>query len=136
MVSYQPWPTAPRHNQNYDVEDTWKQNTASTQHIETDDLSTIWSRPYGIPHAQKETIEKHFDDMLNRDVMQPSTSPRANPVVLVPISDGSTMFCVDFRKVNKMKKKDSYPLLLISESFEALGGAKICSSLDMLSVYW
>lgn len=46
------------------------------------------------------------------------------------------MFCVDFRKVNKMKKKDSYPLLLISESFEALGGAKIFSSLDMLSGYW
>ena len=70
--------------------------------------------------------------MLNRDVMQPSTSPRANPVVLVPKSDGSTMFCVDFRKVNKMKKKDFYPLLLIPESFEALGEPKssvvlICS---------
>ena len=105
-------------------------------HIETGDHPPIRSRPYRVPYAQKETIEKHIEDMLHRNVIQPSVSPWASPVVLVPKSDGSSRFCVDFRKVNKITKKDSYPLPLISESLDALGGAKFFSSLDLVSGYW
>lgn len=89
-----------------------------------------------MPYAQKETIEKHIEDMLHRNVIQPSVSPWASPVVLVPKSDGSSRFCVDFRKVNKITKKDSYPLPLISESLDTLGGAKFFLSLDLVSGYW
>ena len=89
-----------------------------------------------MPHTQKETIEKHIEDMLHSYVIQPSVSPWASPVVLVPKSDGSSRFCVDFRKVNKITKKDSCPLPLISESLDALGGAKFFSSLDLVSGYW
>ena len=105
-------------------------------HIETGDHPPIRSRPYRVPHAQKETIEKHIEDMLSRDVIQPSTSPWASPVVPVPKPDGSSRFCVDFRKLNSITKKDSYPLPLISESLEALGGATFFSSLDLVSGYW
>ena len=105
-------------------------------HIETGDHPPIRSRPYRVPYAQKETIEKHIEDMLHRNVIQPSVSPWASPVVLVPKSDGSSRFCVDFRKVNKITKKDSYPLPLISESLDTLGGAKFFSSLDLVSGYW
>lgn len=87
-------------------------------HIETDSHPPIRSRPYRVPQTQKEAIQKHIDDMLNRDVIQPSTSPWASPVVLVPKSDGTTRFCVDFRKLNKITKKDSYTLPLISESLK------------------
>ena len=105
-------------------------------HIETGNHPTIRSRPYRVPHAQREVIDKHIDDMLHRNVIQPSASPWASPVVLVPKPDGSSRFCVDFRKLNKITKKDSYPLPLISESLEALGGARFFSSLDMISGYW
>ena len=105
-------------------------------HIETGNHPPIRSRPYRVPHAQREVIDKHIDDMLHRNVIQPSASPWASPVVLVPKPDGSSRFCVDFRKLNKITKKDSYPLPLISESLEALGGARFFSSLDMISGYW
>ena len=105
-------------------------------HIETGNHPPIRSRPYRVPHAQREVIDKHIDDMLHRNVIQPSASPWASPVDLVPKPDGSSRFCVDFRKLNKITKKDSYPLPLISESLEALGGASFFSSLDMISGYW
>ena len=111
-------------------------NNIIQHHIETGYHPPIRSRPYRVPHAQKEATEEHIDDMLHRNVIQPSVSPWASPVVLVPKSDGSSRFCVDFRKVNKITKKDSYPLPLISESLEALGGAKFFSSLDLVLGYW
>ena len=105
-------------------------------HIDTGDNAPLRSRPYRVPHAQKETIENHINDMLSRDVIQPSTSPWASPVVLVPKPDGSTRFCCDFRRLNQITKKDSYPLPLISESLEVLGGARYFSSIDLMSGYW
>ena len=42
--------------------------------------------------------------------MEPSTSPWASPIVLVKKKDGSTHFCVDFRKLNDVTCKDAYPL--------------------------
>ena len=101
-------------------------------HIDTGNHPPLRSHPHRVPHAQKETIENHINDMLSRDVIQPSASPWASPVVLVPKPYGSSRF----RNLNKITKKDSYPLPLISESLEALGGAKFFSSMDLMSGYW
>ena len=60
-------------------------------------------------------LEQQIDDMLNRDVIQPSASPWASPVVLVPKPDRSLRFCCDFRLLNNVMKKDSYPLPLINK---------------------
>lgn len=89
--------------------------TNLVQHtIDTEGHAPIRLRPYRAPQVQKETIEKHIGDMLERNVIQPSVSPWASPVVLVSKPDGSTRFCCDFRKLNQVTKKDSYPLPLIS----------------------
>ena len=74
--------------------------------------------------------------MLSHNVIQPSKSPWASPVVLVPKPDGSSRFCCDFGKLNSITKKDSYPLPLISESLEALGGSQFFSSMDLMSGFW
>ena len=111
--------------------------TNLVQHnIDTQGHAPIRMRPYRVPQVQKEAIEKHIDEMLERNVIQPSVSPWASPVVLVSKPDGSTRFCCDFRKVNQITKKDSYPLPLIAESLEALGGKRIFSTIDLISGFW
>ena len=63
--------------------------------------------------------------MLKNDLIQPSTSEYASPVVLVKKKDGSMMFCCDFRKLNAASRRDSYSLLRISEIIRSFTGAKV-----------
>ena len=74
--------------------------------------------------------------MLVKEIIRPSTSPWSSPIVLVSKPDGSTRFCIDYRKVNLVTKKDAYPLPRIDDTLNALGGAKYFTTLDLQSGYW
>ena len=74
--------------------------------------------------------------MLHKDIIQPSQSPWASPIVLARKKDGSVRFCVDYRKVNEVTRKDAYPLLRINDTLETLSDSKIFSTLDLASGYW
>ena len=74
--------------------------------------------------------------MLERGVIEPSASPWASPVVLVQKKDGSTRFCIDYRKVTDATKKDAYPLPRIDATLDTLNGSRWFTTLDVLSGYW
>jgi hypothetical protein len=76
-------------------------------------------------------------DML-KQVIQPSSSAWASPMVLVPKKDGKLRFCVNYRKVNAVIKKDVYPLPKVDDIhvLDTLGKAKYFSTLDLASGYW
>ncbi|GFW44473.1 retrovirus-related Pol polyprotein from transposon 412 [Trichonephila clavipes] len=74
--------------------------------------------------------------MQENDIIEPSSSPWASPIVLVRKKDGSTRFCVDYRKFSDVTKKDSYPLPRIDDTLDTLSGHKWFSTLDLKSGYW
>jgi len=71
--------------------------------------------------------------MLAKGVSEPSSSPWSSPVVLVRKKDGTIGFCVDYRKVNSVTIKDSYPLPRIADFLDALSGSQWFSTLDFAS---
>ena len=91
---------------------------------------------YRVPIAKKDVIDTEVEKMLVKEIIRPSTSPWSSPIVLVSKPDGSTRFCIDYRKVNSVTKKDAYPLPRIDDTLNALGGAKYFTTLDLQSGYW
>lgn len=66
-------------------------------------------------------IHNRVRDMEKRSVIRTSTSSWTSSIVLVKNKDGSNRFCVDYRKLNELTKKDSYPLPRIDNTMDAAG---------------
>ena len=74
--------------------------------------------------------------MLDKNVIKTSNSPWTSPIVFVQKKDGTTRFCVDYRKVNAVTRKDAYPLPRVDDTLNTLAGSKWFSTLDLISGYW
>lgn len=111
--------------------------TNLVQHeIHTNTQVPLRQRARRLPIHQREEGERQVQDMLEKGLIEPSQSPWASPVVLVRKKDGSTRFCIDYRRLNDVTIKDAYPLPRIDESLDALSGADCFSTLDLASGYW
>lgn len=96
----------------------------------------IKQRYYPISPYKQKILDDILDEMWKDGVIEKSNSPWSSPVCLVPKKDGSYRFCVDYRKLNSVTKKDSYPIPYISSILDRLRGAKYLSSLDIKSAFW
>ena len=76
-----------------------------------------------LPWAKQEIADVEVEKMLADDIIEHSTSPWSSPIILVKKKDGSTRFCIDYRRINDLSKKDAYPLPRIDETLETLGEA-------------
>ncbi|GFU88337.1 retrovirus-related Pol polyprotein from transposon 412 [Trichonephila clavipes] len=104
-------------------------HTTVTQHrIDTADHPPIKQHPRRLPFAKQEEVGTLLREMQENDIIEPSSSPWASPIVLVRKKDGSTRFCVDYRKLNDVTKKDSYPLPRIDDTlipFPVINGSRL-----------
>ena len=100
------------------------------------DQQPIRQHAYRAPLQKKRVINEQIQNMLDEGIIRPSTSPWASPIHLVPKKGGDLRFCVDYRKLNSVTIKDSYPLPLIQDIFDQLEGASVFSTLDLKSGYW
>ena len=105
-------------------------------HIDTGDSPPIRQPVRRISPHRREEVRDLLNQMQERGVVEPSSSPWASPVVLVQKRDGSTRFCVDYRRLNQVTRKDAYPLPRIDMTLDALHGSLWFTTLDLLSGYW
>ena len=112
-------------------------NVSEVQHhIETEDGSPVRQAPRRVPFSLRPEISRMVNEMLRAQVIEESCSPWASPVVLVRKKDGTLRFCVDYRRLNAVTRKDVFPLPRIDDLLDQLGGKHIFSTLDARSGYW
>eukprot|EP00731_Ephydatia_muelleri_P003753 Em0001g3753a len=105
-------------------------------HINIENASPIHQLPRRVPQARREEVRRLLREMLDNGVIEPSDSSWSSPVVLAKKKDGSLRFCVDYRKVNAVTRKDAYLLPRVDDTLDTLGGSKFFTTLDLASGYW
>ncbi|KZR95506.1 Uncharacterized protein APZ42_010749, partial [Daphnia magna] len=101
------------------------------------DARPIKSVPYRVSAFERQVIADKVEEMLEDGIIEESYSPWSSPVVLVrKAKSGEYRFCVDFRRLNAVTKRDIYPLPRIDDVFDRLAGAQFFSCLDLASGYW
>jgi len=61
--------------------------------------------------------------------------PHGALVLFIKKKDGSLRLCIDFRSLNKITKKDRYPLPLISDLLDSPRKARIYTKIDLRHAY-
>ncbi len=89
------------------------------------------NHPGELPLASVRRWKKTVGQVIKQGLGEKSSSPWSSAVVLVKKKDGSTRCCVDYRALNKVTVKDSYPLPHVNDTLDALAEVKWFSTLDL-----
>ena len=115
--------------------DDFGSTDVTTHKIDVGDATPIKQPARRVPLKQREEVNVLLEEMRSQGVIEPSQSPWSSPVVLVQKKDGSKRFCVDYRKLNEVTKRDCYPLPRVDTTLDAINGSSWFSTLDLKSGY-
>ena len=104
--------------------------------LDTQGHDPIRSRPIRRSQANHAIADEELQKLLGAGLIVPSRSPWASPLLIVKKKDGSNRVVIDYRRLNSITKKDSYPLPRIDDTLDRLGGAQYFSAMDLISGYW
>ena len=104
--------------------------------IPTQDAPPIHLPPYRLAHHSKEFLRAEIQTLLKKEIIEPSSSPWAAPIVLVAKKDGSQHMCVDYGKLKAITIGDPYPLPHIEELIKGIGVSKFITTLDLTKGYY
>ena len=95
----------------------------------------ISQRPYRMPPNELAELKVQLQELLEKGLIWPSSSPWGCPALFVKKKDKSLRMCVDYRPLNTVMVKNKYPLPWIDILFDQLSRAKVFSKIDLRSSY-
>ncbi|MCO5593953.1 hypothetical protein L7F22_047972 [Adiantum nelumboides] len=91
--------------------------------------------PYRVSHAQQEEIMRQVNELVEKGMVRPSSSPFCSPVLLVQKKDDTYCMCVDYRALNRITIKNRCPVSRVVDLFDKLQGSTYFSRIDLKSGY-
>ncbi|KIN99069.1 hypothetical protein M404DRAFT_30863 [Pisolithus tinctorius Marx 270] len=90
---------------------------------------------YLLSPVELQALQTFINENLTTSFIWPTSSPYAAPVLFIKKKDSSLQLCIDFHSLNKITKKDCYPLLLISDLLDSPSQTKIYTKIDLWHAY-
>ena len=90
---------------------------------------------YSLSQSELTALREFIDEHLSIGFIRPTRSPCGAPVLFIKKKDGSLRLCVDFRGLNRITKKDRYPIPLTADLLDAPRKARIYTKIDLRHAY-
>jgi transposase InsO family protein len=94
-----------------------------------------WGPLYNMSREELLVLRKTLTELSDKNFIRVSKSPAGAPVLFVRKPGGGLRFCVDYRGLNAITRKDRYPLPLVTETLRILNGAKWFTKLDVRAAF-
>ena len=121
--------TLPEHRAGVDLKIELEKNEDGSE------VTVPWGPLYGMNREELLVLRKTLTELLDKNFIRVSNSLAAAPVLFARKPGGGLRFCVDYRGLNAIIKKDRYPLPLISETLRSISKAKYLTKLDVIAAF-
>ena len=103
--------------------------------IDTGNSEPISQKPYPITVKNYQWVKEEIEKLLTAKVICSSRSRWSAPIIVVPKGDRGKRLVIDYRALNKVTRKFTWPMSKVEDIFSKLKGAKYFSTLDLRAGY-
>ena len=103
--------------------------------IDTGTSEPISQKPYPIAMKPYQYVKDEIEKLLAAKVICTSRSSWSAPIIVVPKGDGGKCLVIDYRALNKVTRKFTWPMLKVEDTFSKLNGATYFTTLDLRAGY-
>ena len=103
--------------------------------IDTGTTDPVSQKPYPIGMKHYEWVKNEIEKLLAAKVICSSCSSWSAPIIVVPKGDGGKCLVIDYRALNKVTRKFTWPMPKVEDIFSKLNGATNFTSLDICTGY-
>ena len=103
--------------------------------IDTGTANPVSQKPYPIAMKHYDWVKNEIEKLLAAKVIHSSCSSWSAPIIVVPKGDGGKHLVIDYRALNKVTRKFTWPMPKVEDIFSKLNGATYFTTLDLCAGY-
>ena len=103
--------------------------------IDTGTTYPVSQKPYPIAMKHYEWVKNEIEKLLTTKVIHTSCSSWSAPIIVVPKGDRGKCLVIDYRALNKVTRKFTWPMPKVEDIFSKLNGATYFTTLDLHAGY-
>ena len=103
--------------------------------IDMGTVDPVSQKPYPIAMMHYEWVKNEIEKLLATKVIHTSRSSWSAPIIVVPKGDRGKCLVIDYRALNKVTRKFTWPMPKVEDIFSKLNGATYFTTLDLHAGY-
>ena len=103
--------------------------------IDTGTANPVSQKPYPIAMKHYEMVKDEIEKLFATKVIHTSLSSWSAPIIVVPKGDRGKHLVIDYRALNRVTRKFTWPMPKVKDIFSKLNGATYFTTLDLCAGY-